>query len=114
MTEPAIDTITEPAPMTPAVRFLRTLLQVVIAIAAATPAAVALVGLSAETTAKVTGIAGACVIVASAIHNTVNQVRSSRAMTRHPATRDRGDIGLVEVLVIILIVIVILVLIGRV
>lgn len=78
MTEPVIDTATEPAVMSPATRFVRTLLQVVIAVAAAIPAAAALVNLSAETSAKVTGIAGAAVVIASAAHNAFNARQAKR------------------------------------
>ena len=56
----------------PRQRVYRTILQVVLAVLAAIPAAVALIDIPATTAAKVTGIAGAAAIIASAVHNTIN------------------------------------------
>ncbi len=81
-TTSVVVTATEPARMSPATRFLRTLIQVLVPVAAVIPAAAALVGLSAKDTALVAGIMGAGTLIASAIMNGLNQAS---------ATRDRGD-----------------------
>lgn len=86
--EPVIVTDTEPARMSPTTRVVRTLVQVVIAVCVAIPSAAALLNLSAETTAKVTGIAGAVVVLVSAAHNAANASADRRRdvdAARHPA-----------------------------
>ncbi len=61
----------ESAP-SPLQRVYRTVFQVVIAVCAAVPAAVALVDIPADVAVKVSGIAGALAILVSAAHNAVN------------------------------------------
>lgn len=56
----------------PLMRVYRTVFQVVIALCAAVPAAVAVVDVPAETAVKICGIAGALAILVSAAHNAVN------------------------------------------
>jgi len=57
------------ATLTPAARILRTAVQVIVAVAVAIPAAAALLNLGAGATAKITGIAGALVVLVSAAQN---------------------------------------------
>lgn len=55
--------------MTAASRILRTIAQVIVAVCAAVPAAVALLDISATTSAKIVGIAGAVVVLVTAAQN---------------------------------------------
>lgn len=57
--------------MSPSTRVLRTIAQVVVAVCVAVPSAVALLDLPKVTTAKVCGIAGAVVIIVTAVQNAV-------------------------------------------
>lgn len=56
----------------PLQRVYRTIAQVLLAVCAAIPAAVALVDIPASVAVKVSGIAGALTIIVSAAHNAVN------------------------------------------
>ncbi len=106
MTEPSniIVTASEPAVLGPLKRWLRTIVQVCIALAAAIPALAAVFNVSAETSAKLTGGMGALVALVSALHNAFN------AQTSPPAYDDEGDIGIEQLLVIVVLVILIIVL----
>lgn len=86
-----ITTETEPAPMTPLTRWIRTALQVAIAFAAAVPALAAIFDVSAELTAKLTAGMGVLVALVSAIHNAFNARQSPTPMYAH-AHEDKGDI----------------------
>lgn len=80
MTEPSnqiVTTETEPTPMSPLTRFLRTALQVVVALAAAIPTAAAFFNVSAETSAKFVGYMGGIVAIVSALHNALNSKQST-------------------------------------
>jgi hypothetical protein len=59
----------------PGMRVLRTVLQVLVGVAAAVPSAVALLPLSAAEAAWPIGIAGVFVIIASAVQNGLDDVR---------------------------------------
>lgn len=76
-TAQVVTTATEPAVLGPMTRWLRTVLQVVLAVAAAVPTAAALFNLSAETSAKVTAFTGAVVVIASALHNVANAKKAT-------------------------------------
>lgn len=70
--EPAnqvLTTATEPAVLGPRTRVLRTLLQVVAALAVAVPAAAKAFNMTAANTAKVTAAMGLITVVASIVHN---------------------------------------------
>lgn len=67
-----IQTVTEPAILGPFTRWTRTLLQVVVALAAAIPVATAVFDVPATTAAKLTAAMGALVALVSAVHNAVN------------------------------------------
>jgi hypothetical protein len=109
--EPIINTPTEPAKMSPVTRWVRTFVQVIIAVAAAIPAAAALLDLSAETAAKVTGFAGAAVLIVSALHNALNQAHDTK--TEAAANRDRGAMDIGEALVVAILVIVLVFVLTR-
>jgi len=66
-----------PAPPGPARRLVRTICQVVIAVGAAVPAAVALLPIDTETALAAGGIAGCAVILVSALQNGLNDVRGT-------------------------------------
>ena len=102
---PVIITQDEPATMSPAVRFLRTLLQTVIALAAITAPAAALAGLSATTAAKVTGLMGAAVLIVSALHNGINQ-----AQAKKNDARDAGQSPLMLLIYVVVAIILIVLL----
>lgn len=55
----------------PPMRVLRTAFQAIVAVLVAIPAATALLDLPADTTAKISGFAGAAVVVISAIQNAI-------------------------------------------
>lgn len=61
-----------PLPPGPKLRAIRTAIQVVVAVCVAIPAAVTTLGLEPVAAAKVTGLAGAIVIVVSAVHNALD------------------------------------------
>lgn len=67
-----VTTVTEPTPMSPLTRFIRTALQVAVALAAAVPTLAALFDVSAETSAKLTAGMGVLVTLVSALHNAYN------------------------------------------
>lgn len=67
-----ITTPSEPAAISPGLRVLRTVLQVLVAVAVAIPSAAAMFSMSAEKSAQVAAMAGAFVIVASAVQNSLN------------------------------------------
>lgn len=100
--EPVLTTTVEPATMTPMRRWVRTVFQVLLAVGAAIPSAVALLDLPAETVYKVTGMSGAAVLLVSAAHNAFNQQQAKPELRR-----DRGSISLVDVLVVLAIVVLI-------
>lgn len=80
MSEPTnqvVTTETEPAPMSPLTRFMRTALQVAVALAAAVPSAAAFFNVSATTSAKFVGYMGGIVAVISALHNALNSRQSA-------------------------------------
>lgn len=113
-TEPAnqvVTTVTEPAILGPMARVLRTVLQVVIAVAATIPAVVAVLDLPAGTSAKVVAFAGAAVIVVSAIHNVINARQAGTPMTLRK--RDRGGLDVQGLLIIVILVILIIVLLNH-
>jgi hypothetical protein len=56
-------------PVTPTRRVVRTVVQVLLAVAAAIPAAVGVLGLPASTAAAAVSIAGAFAVIVSAAHN---------------------------------------------
>lgn len=79
MSEPSnqiLTTETEPTPMSPLTRAIRTALQVVIAFAAAVPTMAALFDVSAEQSAKLTAGMGVLVTLVSALHNAINARQS--------------------------------------
>jgi hypothetical protein len=72
MTEPAnqvLTTDTEPAVLGPRTRILRTILQVVAALAVAIPTLAAAFNMTAANTAKVTAAMGVLTTIASIVHN---------------------------------------------
>lgn len=113
-TEPAnqvVTTVTEPAILGPMARVMRTVLQVIIAVAATIPAVVAVLDLPAATSAKVVAFAGAAVIVISAIHNVINAKQAGTPLTLR--RRDRGALDVQGLLVIVILVILIVFLVNR-
>lgn len=69
--------------MTPKKRAIRTLLQALVAACVAIPSAVALLPISPELAAKVTGWAAGLVVVVSAVHNALD-ARATARPTRNP------------------------------
>lgn len=67
-----VRTVSEPAIVGPLTRWSRTLLQVVVALAAAIPLAVAVFDVPATLAAKLTAAMGGLVALVSAIHNWLN------------------------------------------
>jgi len=61
--------------VSPKTRVLRTICQVMLAVGAAIPAAIALLPLNAEDAAWCIGIAGAFTIIVSAIHNAIDSIK---------------------------------------
>jgi hypothetical protein len=102
-----MSTNTEPALLGPLTRWYRTIIQVVLAVLAAIPAVVAALDLPAETATKVVGMAGAAVIVVSAIQNAFNSVSAKR----DEAVRDIG-LSTLEAVVIVILVFVLLIAFG--
>jgi hypothetical protein len=60
--------------VTPRKRVIRTIVQVVVGVCAAIPAAVASLGLSAADAAAITGVAGAVTIIVSAAWNAIDNM----------------------------------------
>lgn len=73
-------------PLTPRRRFLRSVVQVVLAVGAAIPTAVQLLGLSAATAAKVTGVAGAVVLIVVAAQNALEAKTGRTLLAPKPPT----------------------------
>lgn len=108
-TDQTIVTDTEPALLGPLQRWYRTIFQVVIAVLVAVPSAVALLDISTELAAKITGLAGAALIVVSAIHNAINSKVATPlagvAMVRR--RKDAGEVNLsplIDVMIIVVLV----------
>lgn len=104
MTEPSnqvITTETEPTPMSPLTRWIRTALQVAVAFAAAVPALAAIFDVSAELTAKLTAGMGVLVALVSAIHNAFNARQSTEPLAYAHTHPDQGDITVHIVLCVV-------------
>ena len=71
--------------MTPLIRWLRTLGQVLVASSPAVPAATATGGVDAATAGKIVAVVDACVLLVSGLHNLFN-ARSSGSTTPAPAS----------------------------
>lgn len=105
-TDQTIVTDTEPALLGPLQRWYRTIFQVVIALLVAVPSAVALLDISTELAAKITGVTGALLILVSAIHNAVNS-KVATPLAGVAAIRRRRDVGevnlspLIDILIIV-------------
>lgn len=95
-----VTTVVEPAAMSPLTRFIRTSVQVIIALAAAIPTLAAIFDVSAEVSAKLTAGMGVLVTLVSALHNAFNARQSEGAI----AARDVGQVSLRLLLMILAIV----------
>lgn len=68
--------------VTPAIRVLRTAIQAILAGLAAVPVALGMLNLSAETTAKVSAITAALVVIVSAIQNGIEARTGKTALAK--------------------------------
>lgn len=75
--------------MTPIQRVLRTVVQVLIAVAVAVPSAVALLDIDKALAAKIVGVAGALVIVVTALQNAL-EANGVLPKPMAPVARPRG------------------------
>lgn len=83
-----VTTVTEPAVLGPKTRILRTVLQVVAALAVSVPSLALAFNMSAANTAKVTAAMGVITVIASIVHNAYDSKQAA------PLVKDAGQIGL--------------------
>lgn len=76
-TNQVVTTDTEPALIGPLTRFMRTVLQILVALIAAVPTAAAAFNVSAQTSAKFVGFMGGVVAIMSALQNAFNSKQAT-------------------------------------
>lgn len=87
------------------IRALRTALQVIVAVGAAVPAAIALLPISASVALWATGIAGAIVILVSAVQNAAEEAGLFKPLFEKRENLDAGQAGYSGLVVVLLIII---------
>lgn len=94
-----------------ATRVLRTVLQVLVAVAGAVPAAVALLPVSATNVAWIVGIAGALVVLVTAVQNVIESRPGVRPLLSRGPSDDAGQsTPLINALIIVILIVVLILL----